>query len=65
MIDKSMFCIVYYKDDYVPKERKGKNDALIPRTRKSGTRLALDYAIKKKRQIRIFPDIPKNESHQG
>ena len=34
MIKKSQFCIFYYNEDY------------IPATRKSGTRIALDYALK-------------------
>lgn len=38
MIDKSDFCIVYYQDD-------------SPTTHKSGTQIALNYAIKKEKQI--------------
>ncbi|MBE6650647.1 MAG: DUF1273 domain-containing protein [Ruminococcaceae bacterium] len=43
MIDKSLFCIAYYDEDYIPKKRK------------SGTKIALDYAIKKKRNTIVFP----------
>ncbi len=39
MIDKSLFCIVYY------------NEQNAPTTRKSGTKIALDYAIKKHKKI--------------
>ena len=39
MIDKSKFCIVYY------------DEPNAPTTRKSGTKIALDYAIKKGKQI--------------
>ncbi len=39
MIDKSDFCIFYY------------NEQLSPVKRKSGTKIALDYAIKKKKII--------------
>ncbi len=39
MIDNSRFCIVYY------------NEETAPKTRKSGTRIALDYATKKGAQI--------------
>lgn len=39
MIDNSRFCIVYY------------NEETAPKTRKSGTRIALDYATKKEVQI--------------
>lgn len=43
MINKSGFCIVYYQEDYTPKSRK------------SGTKNALNYAIKKKKQIILLP----------
>ena len=39
MIDKSQFCIVYF------------NEKIAPTTRKSGTKIALDYAIKKGKEI--------------
>ena len=39
MIDKSHFCIVYYDEQNAPK------------TRKSGTKIALDYAVKQGKQI--------------
>lgn len=41
MIDKSHFCIVYYDDQNAPT------------TRKSGTRIALDYAVNKGKEIII------------
>ena len=41
MIDKSHYCIVYYDEP----------DA--PTTRKSGTKIALDYAIKKGREVTL------------
>ena len=47
MIDNSRFCIVYYKEDYTPKGRK------------SGTKIALDYAEKKKKSIIRFPEVIK------
>lgn len=43
MINKSKFCIVYYDE----------KSALT--TRKSGTKIALDYAIKKGKQITVLP----------
>lgn len=43
MIDKSKYCIVYYDESHAPI------------TRKSGTKIALDYSIKFKKQIVIFP----------
>ena len=43
MIDKSHYCIVYY------------DEANAPTTRKSGTKIALDYAIKKQKHIIVLP----------
>ena len=39
LIDKSNYCIVYY------------DEPNAPTTRKSGTKIALDYAVKKEKQI--------------
>ncbi len=43
MIDKSRFCVVYYDE---------KN---VPTTRKSGTKIALDYAVKRGKEIIKLP----------
>lgn len=43
MINKSQYCIVYY------------DEANAPTTRKSGTKIALDYAIKKQKHIIVLP----------
>jgi uncharacterized phage-like protein YoqJ len=43
MIDKSRFCIIYYHHDSFPTNRK------------SGTQIALDYAIKQKKKIILLP----------
>lgn len=43
MIDKSLFCVVYYDKENAPT------------TRKSGTKIALDYAIKHGKDILLFP----------
>ena len=43
MIDNSRFCIVYYDEQNAPTNRK------------SGTGIALNYAIKKERKIIILP----------
>lgn len=48
MINKSKYCIVYY------------DEANAPTTRKSGTRIALDYAIKRKRRIYVYPETGLN-----
>lgn len=42
MINDSHFCVVYCKEDYSPLNRK------------SGTKLALDYAIKKNKKIIVL-----------
>ena len=46
MIDKSKFCIVYYDESFVPANRK------------SGTKIALDYAVKKQKNIIKLPITP-------
>ncbi len=43
MIDKSSFCIVYFSEEYLPKNRK------------SGTGIALNYAKKKNKNVIILP----------
>ena len=43
MIDKSHYCIVYYDEENAPS------------TRKSGTKIALDYAIRKQKHIIVLP----------
>jgi len=43
MIEKSKFCIIYYKEDYSPNNRK------------SGTKIALDYALQQQKIIIQFP----------
>ena len=42
MIDKSKYCIVYYDESHAPT------------TRKSGTKIALEYAIKKRREVMLI-----------
>ena len=42
MINQSRFCVVYYDESYTPSKRK------------SGTKIALDYATKHKKEIFIF-----------
>jgi len=39
MIDKSQFCVIYYDEQN------------LPVTRKSGTKIALDYALKAKKRV--------------
>ncbi len=44
MIEQSKYCIVYYSEENAPTIRK------------SGTRLALDYAIRRKKEVIVFPN---------
>ena len=43
MIEKSGFCVFYYTEENLPKKRK------------SGTRIALDFALSKKKKIILLP----------
>ena len=51
MIDKSDICIVYYKDDYLPPERKKSQRDLTYYQPKSGTGIAYKYAVQKSKII--------------
>ncbi len=57
MIDKSDFCIVYYKPEYKPPKRKNSRRDLFEYQPKSGTQIAYDYAVKKKKIIYNVADI--------
>lgn len=57
MIDLSEFCIFYYDKNYSPKAFY-KNCGLQVQS-KSGTKVALDYAIQKKKQIISILDSPE------
>ena len=51
MIDKSDFCIIYYKEDYsLPLKKRWKGSPLTHQP-KSGTRVAYEYAKRKKKAI--------------
>ena len=52
MIDNSRFCIVYYNKNYSPPRRRSSNRALSDYQPKSGTAVAYDYAVKKKKEIK-------------
>lgn len=52
MIDKSTYCIFYYNENYVPPfKRQSKRNTLFPVKRNSGTKIAYQYAQKKKKEI--------------
>ena len=51
MINKSDFCIVYYDENYAPPKRKNSRRDLTDYQPRSGTKIAYDYAVKKKKII--------------
>ena len=52
MINLSTYCIFYYNENYIPPiEESTKNNLFPPQKRHSGTKIAYNYAIKKKKQI--------------
>ena len=51
MINQSDYCIVYYDDNYLPPRRKNSRRDLTDYQPKSGTAIAYDYAVKKKKKI--------------
>ena len=51
MINKSAFCVVYYDENYLSPRRKNSRWDLIDYQPKSGTAVAYDYALKKKKEI--------------
>lgn len=51
MIDESDFCIVYYDENYLPPRRKYSKRNVLDYQPNSGTKLAYDYAVRKKKHI--------------
>ena len=51
LINNSSYCIIYYDENYVPQRRKISRKDLFDYRPKSGTKVAYDYAVKKKRTI--------------
>ena len=51
MIYHSKFCVVYYDENYLPPRRKNSRRDLFDYQPKSGTAVAYDYAVKKKKEI--------------
>ena len=50
MIDNSTYCVFYYNKNYVPPLRQSTKHTILSR-RNSGTKVAYEYAIKKKKEI--------------
>ena len=51
MIDHSQYCVVYYDENYLPPRRKNSRRDLFDYQPKSGTAVAYEYALKKKKVI--------------
>ncbi|MBE6701191.1 MAG: hypothetical protein E7582_04810 [Ruminococcaceae bacterium] len=51
MIDRSNVCIIYYNTGYAPPRRKNSRHDLTDYQPKSGTKIAYDYAQKKKIKV--------------
>ncbi len=51
MIEKSLICVVYYDENYLPVRRKQSREDLFDYHTKSGTGIAYKYAEKKKKKI--------------
>jgi uncharacterized phage-like protein YoqJ len=49
MINKSDFCVVYYDENYAPPRRKNSRRDMTDYQPRSGTKIAYDYAVKKKK----------------
>ena len=51
MIDNSDYCCFYFKEDYRPPKMKQSKRSILEVQPKSGTKLALDYARRKEKEI--------------
>lgn len=51
MINKSDLCVVYYDENYAPPRRRNSRWDLTDYQPKSGTKVAYDYAVRKKKEI--------------
>ena len=51
MINHSKFCVVYYDENYLPPRRKNSRRDLFDYQPKSGTAVAYNYAVRKKKEI--------------
>ena len=61
MINHSEFCVIYYDKNYLPPRRKNSRRDLFDYQPKSGTAVAYDYAVKKKKGIiNVFKNSDNN-----
>lgn len=63
MIDRSKFCIVYFDENYAPPRRKNSKRDITDYQPKSGTKIAFDYAVKKKSKIINMLSICKTQKY--
>ncbi len=57
MIDNSDICVFYYNENYLPPVRKSSKKQFIAHQPKSGTFIAFEYAIKRKKKIINMYDV--------
>lgn len=63
MIDNAKYCVFYYDENYVPKSKvQSKHDRLLKLRRKSGTKIAYKYAVKKKKTIINLFELQKEKN---
>lgn len=51
MIDSCDCCVFYYNEQYVPTQKENKNAMLPTKIKASGTQLAYEYAVRRKKRI--------------
>lgn len=51
MIDESAYCVFYYDKNYLPHQSGKAQNGTLPKSRKSGTKIAYEYATRKQKQI--------------
>ena len=51
MIDKADCCIFYYNENYLPPLKPATKKRIFSYQPKSGTKIAYDYAVSKKKEI--------------
>ncbi len=51
MVNQLYFCVIYYDENYAPPRRRNSKRDLTHYQLRSGTKVAYDYAVKKKSEI--------------
>ena len=64
MIDNSTYCVFYYNKDYIPPIRRRFINRAFPSSCNSGTKIAYEYATKKKKEvINLYMQIEFHSKH--